>query len=339
MLNWFVNPARFLPFGVWLHDLDPVIFWRLRWYGLSYVAAFLVGWFVVRLLARADWTRLSSDRAGDLILALAVGVVVGARLGYVILYQPSLLWTWQDALPFWGLLAVNHGGMASHGGMVGLIVAAGWFARRHRIDLFNLLDVAAFIGPLGLMLGRIANFINGELIGRTASANLPWAVKFPQEIYDWPTERILRLQENLPAPQQLGLARSHWTLGEIVGAVQRGEQRVIEVLEPMLAPRHPSQLYASVLEGLLVFIVLLLAWRRPRKPGVIGALFCVSYACGRIIVEFFRRPDPHIADAEFAWLSITRGQWLSGLLLLLGIWGLWYARRRPAAAIGGWGCN
>jgi len=319
--------------GTWVHDLDPVIFWRIRWYGLAYVTAFIIGWWWVRHLAKTSRTAVPAGQVSDFILTVALGVIVGGRLGYVLLYQPVLLWSFSTDLPFWGALALDQGGMASHGGMVGALLTNWLFARRQRLPYLHLTDLTCFIAPLGFMMSRIANFINGELIGRITSPNLPWAVKFPQEIYEWPTEKWIELQEKLPPPEQVNYYWQAWTKNNLIAAVQRGEESVIEVLRPMLAPRHPSQLYASLLEGLVVFLILLIAWRKPRKPGVITALFGISYAVGRILNEFFRRPDPHIADAEFAWLNVTRGQWLSGLLLLAALMIGWYVRKKKSVPL------
>ncbi len=316
------------PAGAWLHTLDPIIFWRIRWYGLAYVAAFILALWWIRRLALKNRTPLQPQQAGDLVLFLALGVVIGARLGYVLIYQPALLMSFFPEPPFWGLLALNQGGMASHGGMLGVLLAAWIFSRRHRLPFLHLTDLAAFLTPIGFMFGRIANFINGELIGRPASPDLPWAVKFPQEIYEWPTEKILALREKLPPSEHINLHWQEWNRPNLIAAVQQGEAKVIEALEPMLTPRHPSQLYGVFLEGLFIFLALLLVWRKPRRAGIITGCYGMFYAVGRIINEFFRRPDPHIADAEFAWLNITRGQWLSGLLFLAGLMFVWYARKR-----------
>lgn len=309
--------------SVWLHNLDPVIFWRIRWYGLAYVVAFILALWWIHRLAVKKRTPLQPQQASDLVFFLAAGLVIGARVGYVVIYQPALLWSFFSQPPFWGLLAINQGGMASHGGMIGALLAAWLFARRYHLPFFHLTDMAAFIAPVGIFFGRIANFINGELIGRPAPPGLPWAVKFPQEIYDWPMKNLYILQEKLPPPDQINPSWQVWNRPNLVAAVQQGKQKVIEVIEPMLVARHPSQLYAALLEGMVVFLVLLLVWRKSRRCGMITACFGIVYGFARIIDEFFRRPDTHIADAEFEWLNITRGQWLSGLLLIAGLLAAW----------------
>ncbi|HEX7010670.1 MAG TPA: prolipoprotein diacylglyceryl transferase [Phycisphaeraceae bacterium] len=319
--------------AAWLHDIDPYALklWEggpIRWYGLSYLLGFFIGYLLIRRVTRVGSSPLHPQRVADLVFQAAIGVMVGGRLGYVFFYKPALLWTFDSHVPFWGVLAINQGGMASHGGMIGAILAALLFAHRHHQNRLFLLDLLAFGAPLGLFFGRIANFINGELIGRPAPASLPWAVKFPQELYDNPD---LARQALDAVPYPFGNS-----VDQIITAIQQGNQAVIRAVEPLLTPRHPSQLYAAVLEGLCVFAVLLIAWRKPRKPGVIGALFCISYAVARIGDEFFRRPDVHIQNQEFALLGVTRGQWLSALLLLLGLGLMWYAIRRPTQPMGAW---
>ena len=319
----------------WLHNIDPyaIELWEggpIRWYGLSYLLGFLIAYLLVRRVARVGASALTVQRVGDLIVALAIGIVVGGRLGYVFFYRPELLWTFSSDVPWWGVLAINDGGMASHGGMIGGVVAALWFARRFGYDRLFILDLFAFGAPLGLFFGRIANFINGELIGRPAPEWLPWAVKFPQAIYAWPERAPEKWQHLMPLLQRWG----HPTA--IVEQVQQGNAQVIAVLEPMLIARHPSQLYAAVMEGLIVFAVLFWLWRKPRKPGLIAAAFAITYALMRIIDEFWRRPDLHLLDDEYQWIGVTRGQWLSLLLLAVGVWGVWYARRRTAEPMGSW---
>ncbi|MEX1017526.1 MAG: prolipoprotein diacylglyceryl transferase [Phycisphaeraceae bacterium] len=328
--------------AAWLHNLDPYAIGPIRWYGLSYLLGFTIAWLLVRRIARAGVTPLKPVHASDLIVAVAIGIIVGGRLGYVLFYRPDLLWTVYDGLPFWGVLAINEGGMASHGGMIGGVLACWIFARRHdpSIPMLHALDLIAFAAPLGLFFGRIANFINGELIGRPAPEGLPWAVKFPQEMYDWPRERLDRLLEQyqrvLGEEGHVFYRGPYELVDQLIALIQAGDEQAITFVEPLLTPRHPSQLYAALLEGLMVFLVLLWAWRKPQLPGLIAALFAIVYAVGRIANEFFRRPDVHIQDAEFAWLNITRGQWLSGLLLLVGVWGVWYVHRRGSVPMGGW---
>ncbi len=159
---------------------------------------------------------------------------------------------------------------------------------------------------------------------------LPWAVKFPQEIYGWPET----CAGKMAAVDAFADALAHAV--RIVEQVQKGNQQVIDTLRPMLEARHPSQLYAALMEGVAVFLVLLLVWRRPRKPGIVASWFAISYAVMRIIDELWRRPDVQLLDEEFRWLHITRGQWLSMLLLAVGVWGIWFSQRRATQLMGSW---
>lgn len=315
--------------AAWLHDLDPfaIRLWGdfgIRWYGLAYLVGFVLGYLLIRRVTTVGASTLKTGQVGDLVVTLAMGIVIGGRLGYCVFYKPELFISFYSHVPFWGVLAINEGGMASHGGMIGAAAAAWYYAWRHRQSLPHLLDLTAFGAPLGLFFGRLANFWNGELFGRP-SPGLAWAVKFPQELWDRP-----RLA--LDAMAATGLT----SVDAIILAIQGGDQRVRAIIEPMLTPRHPSQIYAAVMEGLVVFAVMLWVWRVPRKPGVLGSWFCLTYAVMRISDEFFRRPDAQLMDAEFAVLGVTRGQWLSALLIVLGLWGLWWARRRPGPPMGGW---
>ena len=192
--------------AAWVHDISPFVLrisddFGVRWYGVSYALAFLLAWLVLRWLARRGATAIPQERTGDVILYCVAGVLIGGRLGYVLVYQPSLLWSFERSIPWWGVLAINKGGMASHGGMLGVIIAS-WFAARmlgtpdsakpseprRRLPMLHVLDTLVLVTPMGLFLGRVANFINGELLGRVAAppgAPAPWwSIKFPQELPD-----------------------------------------------------------------------------------------------------------------------------------------------------------
>ena len=161
----------------WVHYLSPFLLQfsetiGIRYYGLAYVLGFVGAAWLLRCYARAELSLVPAQKIGDLMFALILGVFLGGRIGYFILYQPEAVLA--DPLQ---LLRVWEGGMASHGGFVGVVVTLAWFGRAQRIGFFHLSDLVASVAPLGLLLGRIANFINGELWGRIST--VPWAVIFP----------------------------------------------------------------------------------------------------------------------------------------------------------------
>ncbi|MEM8782956.1 MAG: prolipoprotein diacylglyceryl transferase [Planctomycetota bacterium] len=298
--------------AAWLHTLDPFVVEfpeafpipGLRWYGTAYLLGFVAGYFLIRRVVTAGKSPLTSDRVIDFVIACIFGVLVGGRLGYVMFYDPSL-WERIDEPPYWGVLAINRGGMASHGGMIGGLLGCAWFAYRQKLPRLHLLDLLAFACPAGLFFGRIANFINGELWGRTVDASFALAVRFPQETLTGPELSRLRA----------------------------GDSEMIALAEQLTPARHPSQLYAAALEGLAVFAALLWFYRKPVKPGVLAAWFALSYAPMRIVNEFFREPDTRIG---FDALGLTRGQWLSVVLFVAGLILLRFATTRPVEPLGGW---
>ncbi|HOE95483.1 MAG TPA: prolipoprotein diacylglyceryl transferase [Candidatus Sumerlaeota bacterium] len=160
----------------WVHDLDPFLIrigaGGIRYYGLAYVCGFVAGWWLLRHYHRRGRSPLDPDRIYTAITALALGVLIGGRLGYLLLYAPGD--TLRDPLL---VFRIWEGGMASHGGFLGVAVALAWLARRFKVSFLLLGDLLCSIAPLGLLLGRIANFINGELPGRVT--DVPWAVIFP----------------------------------------------------------------------------------------------------------------------------------------------------------------
>lgn len=347
--------------GAWLHDLDPFV-WRIsgdfgvRWYGVAYLLGFFVAYLLLRFLAVRGATQIPRERAADAVIAAALGAVIGGRIGYVALYQPSLLWDFSSSLPFWGVLAINKGGMASHGGMVGVWVAAWIVSRGFKTDggtrvgqttTLHVIDRFALLTPPGLFFGRMANFINGELLGKQAAgpgeAAPWWSVRFPQEVLEHPDEvgaaqwKMLEAMLGTPATNEKGVLTDLFVTRYegLVRDVQAGSAQAARQLEPLLSARHPSQIYQAVAEGLVLALVLWIAARKPRRTGTALGVFMVVYGVGRIITEFWRLPDAHLAVARFGGLS--RGQWLSVLLAAGGIGVIGWVSRAKTAIVPGWG--
>ncbi len=345
-------------FHGWVHNLDPFLIQftetiGIRWYGLAYIMGFVVGAFLMVFLARRGRRTLPADQVTDFITYVVLGTMIGGRLGYCVFYSPSLLTDFSTSFPFWGVLAVWEGGMASHGGIIGIIVASYFYARKYHLDWLHLGDIATLGGALGIFFGRIANFINGELPGRAVSGPVSWAVKFPTDMHRWISESRTRLNGLSDVVSQVGVTPENWaqwvsqmsrsneaynnvrnTIDTLIVDLQNGNQVIAEKLQPLLEARHPSQLYAALCEGMLVFIICFLAWRKPRKPGVIGALFLTLYAFIRILTEEFRMPDTGIG---FQIFGLTRGQILSIFMLVASGLFLWWVARRPVDKIAGWG--
>ncbi|MEN0020706.1 MAG: prolipoprotein diacylglyceryl transferase, partial [Planctomycetota bacterium] len=329
----------------WLHDLSGVIAeigpLTLRWYGVSYLAAFVLGYLQLRWLAGRGLVAVPVDRVLDAMIWLVLGVMIGGRLGYVIFYQPALFIDFTSNLPFWGVLSINRGGMASHGGIVGVILACWRISRGFTDDEGNrvgacpplhIMDALALIAPVGLLLGRLANFVNGELLGRVVArpseSGPAWSVRFPSELTErWdelPDDQRVAVAEAAGVPAQLVLQRDEeaegfvidWVLARI-DDLQAGSADAAAVLEQLLNARHPSQLYQAFAEGLVVGVVVWLVAKSRRHPGVIGGWFLITYGLGRIATELFRLPDAHLATQRL--LGLSRGQWLSVGMVVAGV--------------------
>ena len=291
----------------YLHDFDPFIF-RLwddvgpRWYGMAYVLAFACGFWLLRVLAKRGYTELRVEQVGDFITWGALfGVMLGGRLGYVLFYRPDML---REPL---SILRVWEGGMSSHGGMLGLIAFTLWYAWRNKVSWTNLGDNLVVVAPIGLFFGRCANFINGELYGRLTT--VPWAVLFPKELLE--PENAAEAERALVASQQIDPSL---TSADAIVSHLHTQPQLREVLRPILTPRHPSQIYEALLEGVILFVILWLVRTRTRQPnGVLTGLFFVCYAIFRIVVEYFREPDASLIA------GFTRGQFFSFFLIAIGL--------------------
>ena len=264
-------------------QIDPVALQvgplSIHWYGLTYLAGFALFMFLgMRRLSHQPYASLRGDQAWsrkdveDILFLGVLGVVVGGRLGYCLFYKPGyylshpleIFYVWQ-------------GGMSFHGGLLGVIGSMIWFARSRKRNWLEVADFVAPCVPTGLAAGRIGNFINGELWGRFASADLPWAMVFPQS--------------------------------------------------GSMLPRHPSQIYQFLLEGLLLFVLLWLYARQPRKRGEVAAAFLVGYGVLRFTAEYFREPDSFLGLLS---LGMSMGQWLCIPMVAAGV-AMWvWAQRQDA---------
>lgn len=336
--------------AAWVHNLDPFAIRisgdvGVRWYGLAYILGFAFAWWALTALARRGKILLKPEQVADAMLIIVLATLVGGRLGYVLVYDRSLITTFLPGPPWWGVLAINRGGMASHGGMVGLILSCWWIGRRTGAPMLHVMDLLALVCPVGLLLGRIANFINGELLGKiVAMPGQPspwWSVKFPTELLEGHAPRLTPEQEaalvrllNEAAP---GLPPGQQERA-LISAIQHGATDLAARLEPLLAARHASQLYQGAMEGLVVGGALWLIWRTPRKPGVIAACFLALYGIGRIATEFIRLPDAHLAARSWGArpFGFSYGQWLSVVMVVGGTGLLIYAARRAGPKLGGW---
>ena len=242
-------------------NINPVIIsfgpLAISWYSLSYLAGVLLGWYYASTLITKFNLEISKKQQEEFITYAILGIVIGGRLGYIVLYDPSKLGS-IDAFKTW------EGGMSFHGGLLGMTVACYTFCKLQKMHLFLLGDVLAMIAPIGLFFGRIANFINAELYGRVTDVS--WAVIFP------------------------------YSDGK---------------------PRHPSQIYESLTEGLLLFLVMFLNQKILKTRRLASGIFLAGYAISRIATEYFREPDVQIG---FILEKITMGQALSVPMLAIGIY-------------------
>ena len=252
---------------MYTHNLDPVLIdfglISIRWYSLAYIFGILIGWWfgkkIIRHILKTNSIKFKLDDFDDFISYLIISIVIGGRLGYVIFYNLKYyISNPSDIFKVW------EGGMSFHGALLGIIIGTYLFSKKKGVSTFFMLDIVACVAPIGIFLGRIANFINSELIGKVT--NISWSVTFP----------------------------------------------LVDTL-----PRHPSQLYEAMLEGVILFFILnILIYKKKYKIGSSSCLFLVFYGVFRIISEIFREPDSQIG---YLFNSLSMGAVLSFLMVLSGL--------------------
>jgi phosphatidylglycerol:prolipoprotein diacylglycerol transferase len=312
-------------FATYVHDLNPVLLRitdaiQLRWYGLAYLAGFLGGFLLLRHLARRGLWVLKPEQTGDFIAAAALfGVFLGGRLGYILFYQiPKTGWEGLMKDPLM-ILRVWEGGMASHGGILGLVIFTWFYAKKHKVTWTGLGDGLCVVAPVGLFCGRIANFINGELYGRVCEG-VAWAVKFPLSLAEEPNEvQSAAWQECTRLKPELANSES---LDALIAAARENPE-ISQALGNYLPERHPSQIYEALLEGALLFTILwVVRTRFPKAPdGLLTGLFFGLYALFRIIGEQFREPDAAMVG------MLTKGQFFSLFMFIFSAAFLFHAWR------------
>ena len=279
------GPLHFSDLGL-SRSLFSIGSFELRWYSLAYLAGIIFSYWHVSKMLKAPGAPMAQRHADDLFFYCTLGIIVGGRLGYATFYTggstgiPSLWANPTELLKLW------EGGMAFHGGLVGVVLAIAWVAWRGGLNFLRVADYVAVTVPAGMLFGRLANFVNGELWGRVAGPDVPWAM-----VFDGP-------------------------LSGDAGPL----------------PRHPSQLYEAGLEGLLLLVVMLLAFWTTRarwRPGLLVGLFTAGVSVGRFFVEYYREPDSQLRTfAEQTGLSM--GQWLTLPLIAIGLFFAVRALIRPA---------
>lgn len=251
---------------MYIHNLDPVLLdfglIVIRWYSLAYVFGIVIGWWfgkkiIIHILKNNNF-KFKLDDFDDLISYLIISIIVGGRIGYVFFYN----FNYYILNPL-EIIKVWEGGMSFHGALIGIVIGTYLFSKKKSITMFFMLDIIACVAPIGIFLGRIANFINSELIGKVTSVS--WSVIFP----------------------------------------------LVDTL-----PRHPSQLYEAMLEGVTLFLILnILIFKRKYKVGSSSYLFLIYYGFFRILSEVFREPDAQIG---YVFSFFSMGTILSFFMILSG---------------------
>ena len=252
---------------MYTHNLDPIFvdfgLFAIRWYSLAYVLGILIGWWfgkkIIRHISKNNSLKFNLNDFDDLISYLIISILIGGRAGYIIFYN----FEYYISNPL-EIVKIWEGGMSFHGALLGIIIGTYLFSKKRGISTLFMLDVIACVSPIGIFLGRIANFINSELVGK--ATNVSWSVIFP----------------------------------------------LVDTL-----PRHPSQLYEAILEGVTLFLILnIMIFKKKYKVGSSSCLFLIYYGIFRISSEIFREPDAQIGYL-FGFLSM--GTILSFLMILSGL--------------------
>tara|TARA_A100000164_G_C21830491_1_gene735035 strand:- start:151 stop:918 length:768 start_codon:yes stop_codon:yes gene_type:complete len=247
---------------MFINNFDPVALTifslEIRWYSLAYVFGIMSGWLILKNILAKEHQEFK--KLEDLLTYIIIGIILGGRLGYVLFYNLEYYF-----YNFFEIVMIWKGGMSFHGGLIGIVISTFIFCNKNKYNPYIFLDLIAFVSPIGIFFGRIANFLNSELYGKVS--NIPWGVIFVKV-------------DNLP--------------------------------------RHPSQIYEASLEGMILFLILLILVKNNflKKRGLISSLFLIFYSSFRFFVEFFREPDNQLGYLIF---NLSMGQILCFVFFIIGI--------------------
>ncbi len=335
LLGWGENGPQFMPARTELVLLDT--------YYLSYFLVIVISWILFQFWRSRGSLKLWPWQIYDLAIITILGVLLGAKLFYVLFYFPE--YYINNPLE----IITNWSGMASHGALIGVTLGFWLYARRTKSNFLHIADHAVLGGIWAVLLVRLANFMNGELYGRSAGADWPFAMRFPmrdalgQPLYQDAGGQIFSAVLH-KGPQRLEplaseLPRSHESFATIANQFpisdnphlwinlpvgESGNYR--QVVRLITDPSHPSQLYEAVLGGVILLIILWVIRFRAKLVGTVAGSFMVGYAAVRFIVEAFRQQDLQRSAGLFQWISM--GQIFSICLALVGVAVLVHAKRR-----------
>jgi len=289
----------------------------IRWYSMMYLVAFGITYILFMKQRNKGLIECSNDDTYTLFLYVIAGLILGARLFSTLFYDGSLYYWKQPWLIFWPFSNgrfVGLPGMSYHGGLVGAVVGALLFARKYRMDFLDIADTMVAGIPLGYTFGRLGNFINGELWGRVSTAS--WAMVFP----------------NAPP-----FSTNYEWVRNIADAI--GMQYAAGAMVNL--PRHPSQLYEALFEGVLLWVFLWFFIRkRNRFKGYTLSWYLIGYGAARFIIEYLREPDANLGfiisggtrtepiALFLSPLNISMGQLLSFAMIVAGVVFLFIGNRR-----------
>ncbi|NIZ47082.1 prolipoprotein diacylglyceryl transferase [Entomospira nematocerorum] len=296
----------------------------IRWYSMGYVFAFITTYILAKQIHKKD-PFITEQQMSDMFVNAIVGLLIGARLFYVVFYNLeyfldnplSIIWPF-DGIPFFGGKFIGIEGLSYHGGAIGAMVGLILYARKHKIEFFRIADLWSAVIPFGYTFGRLGNFANAELYGKATTSSLgmifPDAKLFSIK-YGWVRDMA----------QDIGI--------ELTGAYVN-------------LPRHPSQLYEALFEGIVLGLILLFVIKpRVKAPGQVFASYLIGYSVVRFFIEYLREPDEQVGyilafgdGAEtpgvfVSFLNFSMGQGLSFVMILIGFI-LYYILGRRATKVG-----
>lgn len=326
---------------------------HLHWSGLFLSFSILAIFVFIHWMVNRQRYELNHAMVFDFVIYLTLGSFIGSRLGYCLFVDSDIFFQFRETFPYWGVLSPEEGGFSSFGAYVGVLISCMIFTVRFGVSRVYLFDLASMVAPISLFFTRLSSFLTGELFGRAADQNFPYSVRVLNEILYWPAENMGQIAKLNPVFEKADVKldqfqaslnqystnteaqiQIHQSLSQVIDYLLKHPDEYFEKVFSLLTPRYPIQLIEALTQGALLFLILLMAWNSPRRPGFITALFLILFALSEILLDPYRFQNSLEGGTLF---GLSEQIVLALISLILGIAMMLVWNRSEILKTPGWG--
>ncbi len=326
--------------------------WGLHWSGLALSLSILLCFVLIHWMVQRQRGELTHAHVFDFMIYLTFGAFIGSRLFYCLFLDSEIFFQFRETFPYWGVFETDEGGFSSFGAIVGVLMSTSLFAFKTGVNRPYLFDLSALCAPVVLFLTRVSSFLTGELFGGVAT-DFPIRVRVPNEILYWPIDQFSKLDQIKEMVPIAGIDASDWSnaveaynqskeaqvqmhsyLVRFVDYFTQRPEEYFRSIYPLLQDRYPVQLIEAGIEGFLLFLIVFLAWKSPRRPGVVATIFLIFFSISEFALDQIRYKTHLEAGTLF---GIPHQILIAGVFFVIGILMFLVWNRSEILKTPGWG--